>query len=429
MEEAGAVTEAEAVSVAGVASTTTCMEASMDICHKLLKTLLWSRAPQKVLRLMLRRAPRLCVKVCPIVASTVGADTREAGTPIPHLLLNLSPFLHNPPNLKENAVSHLLTTTASVADRLHIQGQVRTAASVSTVSSRKTAKHELADAKDAAVTRENTMMSPSTLTERKTLSDPTPAMKTHLEDHAVAEETERSTVQLAKTAETAIIAVVAAGPRITVPPMTINPLAPRAAATVTVKEKRNARIATGATVIASALAEIAQPPPMALLTIILHAAHVAKNQLPLPTTKVSRSRALAQAPNLLPHPPAPATLATRTEAIDDPVLPLSPCPKITPPAPLPTLMPRNAKLVSKNVWPKNSRDVKALPWGRETEVVSKGDEARMLEVRAREEVRVGRLVIGTKMRKARKLGLRELKGRGSQQDGGETCWAEKGSVR
>ena len=264
---------------------------------------------------MLLRVPRLCVRVCPIVASTVGADIKEEGTPIPHLLLNLSPFLHNHPNRKENAVSHLLTTTASVADRLHIQGQVRTAASVSTVSSRKTAKPELADAKDAAATRENTMMSLSTLTERKTPQDPTPATKTHLEDHAVAEETERSIAQPAKTAETAIIAVVAAGLRITVPPMTINPLAPKVAVTATAREKRNARTAIEATVIANALAEIAQPLPMVPLTITLHAAHAVRSQRRTTMTKVSRSRALAAA-NPSPHLLARARTATTTELPD-----------------------------------------------------------------------------------------------------------------
>lgn len=360
MEEEGAVTEAEVVSVAGVASTTTCMEASMDTCHSLLKILLLSQAPQKDPRLMLPRVPKLCVRVCPTAAFTVGADTKEEGTLILRLHLNLNLCLHNHLNHKENAANRLLTTPVSVVDHLHTLDQVRTAASASTVSSRKIAKHELVDARDVAVTRENTTTNLPTPTERRIPQDLIPATKTHLEDHAVAEETEKSIVQPARTAETAIIVVAAADPRTTVPLTTIS-LAPRAAATETAREKKNAQTATEATVTANALAGTAQPLPMVPLTIILLAAHVAKSQHLPPTTKVSRSRALAQAPSPSLHPPALATLATRTEPTDDLLLPLSPYPKTMLLALLQTHMLKNAKLASKSVWLKNSRDVKAPP--------------------------------------------------------------------
>jgi hypothetical protein len=434
VEEEGAVIEAEVVSVAGVASTTTCMAASMDTCHSLQKISPWLQAPQKDLQSMLPRVPRLCVKVCPTVASTAGADTREEGTLIPHLPLNLNLFRHNHPNHKENAASHLLTKTASVADRHHIQDQVRTAASVNTVSSRKIARHEPADVKDVAATKENTTTNLSTPTGKRTRQGPTPAMKTHLEDHAVAEETEKSTVQSAKTAETAIIAAVAADPAMTrtiAPPTTINLLVPRAVATETAREKRNVRIAIEATVTGNALVEIAQPLPMGLLIVTpLHAAHVAKTQLQLPTTKDSRSKAPAQAPNPSLHPPVPATLATKTEPTDVPVLLPSPYPKTLLPPLLPTHMPKNAKHVSKNEWLRNSNDVKVQPWERGIEVVSKGDEARMLVTREREEVKVGRLVIGMRMKRAKKLGPRGLRGREKLVDGvsgrEEGCKIENG---
>lgn len=367
---------------------------------------------------MLPRVLRLCVKVCPTAVSTVGAGTKEEGTLIPHLPLNPSLCLRNHRNRKGNAVSHLLMTTASVADRLHIQGQVRIVASVNTVSSRKTAKPELADVKDAAVTKENTTTSPPTLTERR-IQGPTPATKTHLEDHAVAEETEKSTVQPAKTAETAIIAAAVADPRTIAPPTTINLLALRAAATAIAREKRNAPTATEAIVTANALAGTAQPLPMAPLTTILHAAHVARTQFPLTTIKDSRSKALAQAPSRLLHPLALATLATRTETTDDLLLLLLPYLKTTLLAPLQTPMLKNAKLASKSVWPRNSRDVKVLQLERGIEAVSKADEAPMLEVRAKEEAKVGRSAIGMKMRKVRKLEPRELREKERLRDGAE----------
>jgi len=166
-EEGAAVIEAEVVSVVVVVSTT-CTVDSMDTCHSLLKTLLWSQALQRGLQLMLPRAPRPCVKACPTVASTAEAAIKEEGTLIPHLPLNHNPFLHNLPSRKENAVSRQPKTTANVADRLHIQDQVRTAVSVSIVSSRRIAKHGLADVKDVAVTKENTTTSLPTLTERRT---------------------------------------------------------------------------------------------------------------------------------------------------------------------------------------------------------------------------------------------------------------------
>jgi hypothetical protein len=156
VEEEGADTEAEAASVVEVASTTTCMAVSMDTCHSPQKISQWLQVLQKDPRSMLLRVPRLCVRVCPTVAFTVGADTKEEGTLIPLLPLNLNLFLHNHPNRKENAANHLPKTTASVADRLHILDQVRTAASVSTASSRRTAKHELADVNGVAATKENT---------------------------------------------------------------------------------------------------------------------------------------------------------------------------------------------------------------------------------------------------------------------------------
>jgi hypothetical protein len=323
VEEEGADTEAEVASVVEVASTTTCMAASMDTCHSLQKTLLWLQALQKDLQSMLPRVPRLCVRVCPTVAFIAGADIKEEGITIPRLPLNLNLFRHNHLNRKENAVSHRPKTTASVADRLHIPDQVRTVASVSTVSNHRTAKHELADAKDAAATKENTTTSLPNPKRKRTQLDQTLATKTHLEDHAAAEETERSTVRPAKTAETAIIAAAAADPAMTrtiALPTTINLLAPRAAATETAREKRNVQTAIEATVTANAHVEIVQPPPMERPTITpLPAAHAAKTQLPTPTTKVSRSRARAQAPNPSPHPLAPATLATKTETTDDPV--------------------------------------------------------------------------------------------------------------
>jgi len=311
--------------------------------------------------LMLPRVPKLCVRACPTAASTAGAVTKEEGTLIPRLPLNLNLCLHNHLNRKENAVNHLLTTTVSVVGRLHTQDQVRIAASVNTVSSRKTARPELADVKDAAATRENMTTSLPTPTERRIQQDPTLATKTHLEDHAVAEETEKNIVQPAKTAGTAIIVAAAADPRTTVSPTTISPLVPRAAATETVREKKNAQTATEATVTASALAGTAQSLPMAPPTTTLLAAHVAKSQHLPPTTKVSRSRALAQAPNPLLRPPVPAALATKTEPTDDLLLPPSPYPKTMLLAPPQTPMLKNAKLASKNVWLKNSRDVKALP--------------------------------------------------------------------
>ena len=46
-----------------------------------------------------------------------------------------------------------------------------------------------------------------------------------------------------------------------------------------------------------------------------------------------------------------------------------------------------------------------------------GEEGLMLEMRGKEEGRVGRLVIGMRMRKERKLELRELRGRGRLGDG------------
>jgi len=52
-------------------------------------------------------------------------------------------------------------------------------------------------------------------------------------------------------------------------------------------------------------------------------------------------------------------------------------------------------------------------------VASKEDGARMLEVRAREEVKVGRSFIGMKMRRARKLELRELREKERLRDGDE----------
>jgi hypothetical protein len=426
-EEEGAVTEAEAVSVAGVASTT-CMAASMDTCHSLQKISLWSQALQKGLQLMLPKVPKLCVKACPTVASTAEADTKEEGMLIPHPPLNHNLFQHNRPNHKENAASRLLTTIASVADRLHIQDQVLTAASVSTVSSRRIAKPELVDAKDVAAMKENTTTNLSTLTGKRTRQDPTPATKTHLEDHVVAEETEKSIVQLAKTAEIGSIAAVAADPamtRTTAPPTTINLLVPRAVATETVREKKNVQIAIEAIVTVNALAEIAQPLPMGLLIItLLHAVHAAKTQLQPPTTKVSRSKARAQAPNPSLRPPVLAILVMKTEPTDVPVLPLSPYPKTLLPPLLLTHMPKNAKHVSKNVWLRSSKDVKVPLWEREIEVVSKGDGDQMLGMREREEARVGRLVIGMRMKRARKLGLRGLRGRGRLGDGGE--WEGEG---
>jgi hypothetical protein len=323
VEEEGADTEVEVASVVEVASTTTCMAASMDTCHSPQKISLWLQALQKDLRSMLLRVPRPCVKGCPTVASTVGADIKEEGTTIPRLPPNLNLFLHNHLNHKENAANHLLRTTASVADRLHIPDQVRAAASVSTVSSHKIAKHELADAKGAVATKENTTTSLPKPTRKRTRLDQTLATKTHLKDHAAAEETEKSTVQHAKTAETAIIAAVAvdlATTRITALPTTTHPRVPRAAATETAREKRNVQTVTEAIVTANAHVETVHHPPMEQPTITpLPAAHAAKTQLPTPTTKVSRSRARAQAPNPSPHPLAPATLATKTETTDDPV--------------------------------------------------------------------------------------------------------------
>jgi hypothetical protein len=70
--------------------------------------------------------------------------------------------------------------------------------------------------------------------------------------------------------------------------------------------------------------------------------------------------------------------------------------------------------------------VKALLWEKGIGVVSKGDGGRMLEMRGKEGVRGGRLVIGMKMRRARKLELRELRGRGRLGDGVE--WEREGEV-
>jgi hypothetical protein len=57
--------------------------------------------------------------------------------------------------------------------------------------------------------------------------------------------------------------------------------------------------------------------------------------------------------------------------------------------------------------------------------VKQEDGDLMLGMRGREGVRGGRLVIGMKMRKGRKLELRELRGRGRLGDGGER---EEGGV-
>jgi hypothetical protein len=421
VEEEGADTEAEVVSVVEVDSTTTCMAVSMDTCHSLQKILPLSQALLKDLQLTLPRVPRLCVRACPIVASTAGADTKEAGTLIPRLPLNLNLFRHNHHNRKKNAACHLLKTTVSVVDHLHIQGQVRTAESGSTVSSLRIAKHELADVKDAVATKENMMTSLPTRTERRMLPDQTLATKTHLRDHVVVEEIEKSTVRLAKIAETATIAVAVADlvtTRTIVAPTTINLHAPRAVVIATAREKRNARIAIEATVIANVLAEIVRLLPTELLTITpLPAVHAAKNQLQPTTTKASRSRVRAQATNPSLHPPALATLATTKTPTDDPVLPLWLYPK-TPPPHLPTPTLKNAKHASKNAWLKNNKDVKAPPRAKETEVVKQEEEVLMLGMRGKEEERVGRLVIGMRMRKGRRLELRELRGRGRLGDGG-----------
>ena len=52
-------------------------------------------------------------------------------------------------------------------------------------------------------------------------------------------------------------------------------------------------------------------------------------------------------------------------------------------------------------------------------MVSKEDGDRTLEVRAREEAKVGRSVIGMKMKRARKLEPRELNARERLRDGDE----------
>jgi hypothetical protein len=69
--------------------------------------------------------------------------------------------------------------------------------------------------------------------------------------------------------------------------------------------------------------------------------------------------------------------------------------------------------------------VKALHWEKEIEVVSKGDGDLMLGTRGKEGGRGGRLVIGMRMKRERRLELRELRGRGRLGDGGK---GEEGDV-
>jgi hypothetical protein len=61
--------------------------------------------------------------------------------------------------------------------------------------------------------------------------------------------------------------------------------------------------------------------------------------------------------------------------------------------------------------------VKALLWEKGIEVTSKGDGGLMLGMKGREGVRGGKLVIGMRMKRERKLELRELRGRGRLGDG------------
>ncbi|CAD0109740.1 unnamed protein product [Aureobasidium uvarum] len=209
----------------------------------------------------------------------------------------------------------------------------------------------------------------------------------HLEDHAAAEETEKSTAQLAKVAETAITAAVAADPvatRTIAPMATTNP-APRAVGTATVREKRNALIATEATVIVNALVEIARPQPMEPTTITrLPAAHVATTQHPQLTTKDSRSRALALAANLSLLPPVPVKTATTTRTPDALACNPSSCPK-TLPLRLQTPTPRNVKHVSKSAWPKNSNAAKVPLWEKEVEAMKQEDGDPLRRRRGRRE--------------------------------------------